>query len=144
MVLQLYTGGVLILAVALDYEWLVMLAGALLLPAVAEFPSWRRGLDTRPRPEGWNRADEIVLRARETWSLFLRRAFWIAWEIGWIAADRVSALFPPEEKVAVRALSITASMVLLIAAAYLTRRQVSARVIRHAEAAVIAEGRYTA
>jgi hypothetical protein len=144
MLLQLYVGIVLILAVALDNEWLVLLGGALLLPVVAEFPSWRRLPDDRPRPEGWTQADEIVLRAREDWARLLRRAFWGAWELGWIAADRTGATFPAENRVMIRALTITASMVLLVATAYLTRRQMSAGAVRRAEAAVKAEGRYPA
>lgn len=144
LALQLYAGGVVILFAAFGQDWLVLLAGALLLPAVAEFPLLRRREDTRPRPEGWTQADEIVLRAREDWALLLRLAFWVAWELGWIAADRISAALPADERVGARALAIGGSMALLMAAAYLSRRWVSLRVIRRAEAAVKAEGRYPA
>lgn len=144
LALQLYAGLVVIVAVSLDREWLVLLGGALLLPLVAEFPALRGRPDTRPRPEGWRQADEIVLRAREDWSRLLRRAFWVAWELGWIAADRISAVMEPDQLVGTRATAIGVAMVLLMAAAYLTRGPVSRRVVRRAEAAVKAEGRYPA
>jgi hypothetical protein len=126
----------------MDQEWLVLLAGALLLPAVAEYPSLRRREDTRARPDDWTQADEIMLRAREGWALLLRRMFWVAWELGWIAADRISAVLPADERISARALAITASMVLLVAVAYLTRGQLSAWMLRRSDAAVRGEGRF--
>ncbi len=142
MLLQFYAGGVVILFAAMEQDWRVLLVGALLLPVLAEFPSLLPQADMRPRPEGWTQADEIVLRAREGWALLLRRAFWVAWELGWIAADRISAVLPADERVMARALSIGGGMVLLMAVGYLSRGWVSLRVLRRVEAAVKAEGRY--
>ncbi len=142
MALQVYTLGVIVAAMALDNEWLVLLAGALVLPLIAEVPRWREAAPPLARLDDWTMAEEVVLRAREDWALLLRRAFWAAWMIGWIAADRISAFVPAEHAVMARSLSITAAMLLLLAVAFLTRRQVSAMVVRRAEAAVKAEGTY--
>jgi hypothetical protein len=144
LVLQLYAGGVLIAALCLGHAWPVLLAGALLLPIVAEYPSFRAVPDLRARPDGWTQADEIMLRARERWALLLRRAFWVAWELGWIAADRIGARFEGDDRVTARALAIGASLLLLVAAGYLSRRPVSRLVVRQAEAAVRAEARFPA
>ena len=142
MVLQIYALGVVVAAMALDNDWLVLLGGALVLPLIAEVPRWREAAPPLSRPADWTLAEEVVLRAREDWARLLRRAFWAAWTIGWIAADRISAFMSAENAVMARSLSITAAMLLLLAAAFLTRRQVSAMVVRRAEAVARAEGTY--
>ena len=141
--LQIYTFGVIFAMMVMDYDWYVLLIGCLGLPFIAEAPSWRQEEDTRPRPEGWRQADEIVLRARELWQVMLRRIFWVVWVIGWLAADRIGALYDaPDARSTARSLTITAAMALVVAGAYLSRTVMSAWVIRKVSAAVAAEGRY--
>ena len=140
LLLQAYALAVTVAAIALDNDWRVLLGGAVGLPLVSELPRGRAvGV---ARPAEWTQADEVLLRAREAWAGLLRRAFWVAWVIGWIAADRISAVGDPDDAVLLRSLTITAAMILLVAGAFLTRRQVSAAMVRRAEAAVRAEGKY--
>jgi len=140
--LQIYTAGVIIAALIYDFDWRVLLGGALILPLLAEGPVWHPGPDRRPRPADWAQPDEIVLRARELWQILLRRAFWAAWLIGWILADEVSAFLPETQLVTGRAVAIVGTLILAAAGAFFSRRIVSAWVILKASKAVKAEGVY--
>ncbi len=139
--MQCFVLAVVLACVLLDNDWRVALAGGLALPLVAELPRRRRP-DTRKRPDGWNQADEIVLRARERWEVLLRQGFWATWAVALVVADRAAAGREAADAWTTRGIALAAVLAGFVALAVLTRRQVSARIVRGVEAAVRAEGRY--
>ena len=138
---QAYVLAVAVATVWLGDDWRVLLAGALALPVVAELPR-RRVADTRKRPEGWNQADETALRARERWETLLRYGFWGAWVVGVLLADRASVGLDAPSVHITRAAALALTLLAYVAAAYLSRSAVSARVVRRVAEEVRAEGRY--
>ena len=138
---QVFVLAVAVATVWLGDDWRVLLAGALALPVVAELPR-RRVPDTRKRPEGWNQADETALRSRERWETLLRYGFWGAWVVGLLLADRASSGIGDYTAYITRVAVVALTLLAYVAAAYFSRRAVSARVVRRIAEEVRAEGRY--
>lgn len=142
LALQVYAGGVVVVAMLRGNDWEVLFWGLLLLPVVAEYVM-RPAVDNRPRPAEWRQIDETALRAKESWALWLRRAFWVAFVLGLIVGDRMSAGIADDGgKVTARSVAMIAALVALFALVFVTRSWMGAFAVRRAEAAVRAEGRY--
>ena len=143
LALQVYAGGVVVMAMLRGNDWEVLFWGLLLLPVVAEYVMRPAAVDTRPRPAEWRQVDETALRAKESWALWLRRAFWVAFAAGLVVGDRVSAGIADDGgKVTARSVAMIAALGALFALVFLTRGAMGAFAVRRAEAAVAAEGRY--
>lgn len=138
---QVFVLLVAVAAVWFGNDWRILLGGGLALPLIAEIPR-RRVVDNRPRPEGWNQADETVLRARERLDLRLRQGFWAAWAIGLLVADRAGDGLAEKPAYIARLIGLLACVALYIVLVLLGRRRVSAAIVRGMAETVRGEDRY--